>query len=68
MDNKLVIKATNKADNGFKPIFVSGQHYMKLKELSSSTGQSMRDLAEMMLDFAFDNIEIDVSADGVLPK
>lgn len=68
MTGKLVLQADNRRESGYKPVFIGSNYHTKLKNLSSSTGLSMRVLTEKMLELAFDNLEIEVSEDGHLPE
>ncbi|MCT0485712.1 hypothetical protein [Weissella paramesenteroides] len=68
MTEKLVIKADNNKARGYNPVFIDAAHHEQLKQLAAATGLSMRKLAEQLLTFAIDNLEIQQSDDGELPE
>ncbi|WP_419154271.1 hypothetical protein [Weissella viridescens] len=68
MTEKLVLRAENKKDKEYNPVFISSDTHQKLKQLSKSTGIPMRSLADKMFNFALENSTIINSEDGSNPE
>ncbi|SUP61376.1 Uncharacterised protein [Weissella viridescens] len=50
MTEKLILRAENKKDKEYNPVFISSDTHQKLKQLSKSTGIPMRSLADKMFN------------------
>ncbi|WP_072153194.1 hypothetical protein [Weissella viridescens] len=68
MTEKLILRAENKKDKEYNPVFISSDTHLKLKQLSKSTGIPMRSLADKMFNFALENSTIINSDDGSNPE
>ncbi|KRN46188.1 hypothetical protein ACWN56_05310 [Weissella viridescens] len=68
MTEKLILRAENKKDKEYNPVFISSDTHQKLKQLSKSTGIPMRSLADKMFNFALENSTIINSDDGSNPE
>ncbi|MBM7617289.1 hypothetical protein JOC36_000838 [Weissella uvarum] len=68
MTEKLILRAENKKDKEYNPVFISSDTHLKLKQLSKSTGIPMRTLADKMFNFALENSTIINSEDGSNPE
>lgn len=65
---QLTIQAKNKSNTGLNPVFVSTDTHARIKALGAETGNSIKDLTEMMLVFALDNLNVTTSPDGKTPN